>query len=135
MTENPMSWSRSPPPVTIFSRQAKTDFIMLGPEQEVYEPGRYSEDPLSSKLWIFRGFDNVKRLHQKLFKSSLTIWMPGKVEHFASCILSLYSIWSNCSDVMPKSHFSTSENPLIKHAWNEGASILFSPQTWILIKN
>ena len=40
------------------SRQAKTDFIMLGPEQEVYEPGRYSEDPLSSKLsWIFRGFD------------------------------------------------------------------------------
>ena len=24
---------------------------------------------------------------------------------------------------------------LIKHAWNEGASILFSPQTWILIKN
>lgn len=33
---------------------------MLGPEQEVYEPGRYSEDPLSSKLWIFRGFDNVK---------------------------------------------------------------------------
>ena len=25
-------------------RKAKTDFIMLGPEQEVYEPGRYSED-------------------------------------------------------------------------------------------
>ena len=24
---------------------------------------------------------------------------------------------------------------LIKHAWNDGASILFSPQMWILIKN
>ena len=31
------------------SRQAKTDFIVLS-EPEVYEPGRYSEDPLSSKV-------------------------------------------------------------------------------------
>ena len=70
-------------PGIAWSRQAKTDFIMLGPEQEVYEPGRYSEDPLSSNVWIFRGFDMWLHKNCEKFINPFDVW---GVEPFASCI-------------------------------------------------